>query len=124
MPIKGRAICDHARRGSRSCPFATLIGASERARKVKQIAPISVSNGHALALLRAWPQTALPLIGLLGGLLELPQDRRVDPAAALVPQHGPRQGARVVDEVKDARLDLRTMVCIKKKQIHLCCRLD
>ena len=38
-------------RGPRSCPFATLIGASERARKVKQNAPISVSNGHDLTLL-------------------------------------------------------------------------
>ena len=55
-------------RGPRSCPFATLIGASERARKVRQNAPISVSNGHHLALLRAWPQTALPLMGLLGNV--------------------------------------------------------
>ena len=55
MPIKGRAICDHARRGSRSCPFATLIGASERAQKVRQNAPISVSNGHDLTLLPSSP---------------------------------------------------------------------
>ena len=33
-------------RGPRSCPFATLIGASERARKVRQNAPLSVPNGH------------------------------------------------------------------------------
>ena len=39
----------------RSCPFATLIGASERARKVAQNAPISVSNGHDLTLLLISP---------------------------------------------------------------------
>ena len=50
-----RRIFDHARRGSRSCPFATLIGASERARKVRQNAPISVSNGHDLTLLPSSP---------------------------------------------------------------------
>ena len=33
-------------RGPRSRPFATLIGASERARKVAQNEPLSVSNGH------------------------------------------------------------------------------
>ena len=42
-------------RGPRSCPFATLIGASERARKVRQNAPISVSNGHDLTLLPSSP---------------------------------------------------------------------
>ena len=45
----------------RSRPFATLIGASERARKVRQNAPIGVSNGHDLALLRSPSQVcALP----------------------------------------------------------------
>ena len=42
-------------RGPRSCPFATLIGASERARKVGQNAPTSVSNGHDLTLLLSSP---------------------------------------------------------------------
>ena len=42
-------------RGPRSCPFATLIGASERARKVRQNAPTSVSNGHDLTLLPSSP---------------------------------------------------------------------
>ena len=46
-------------RGPRSCPFATLIGASERARKVGQNAPHQtlryVSNGHDLTLLLSSP---------------------------------------------------------------------
>ena len=46
-------LFSEARRGSGSRPFATLRGASERARKVGQNAPISVSNGHDLTLLRS-----------------------------------------------------------------------
>ena len=49
-------------RGPRSRPFATLIGASERARKVGQNAPISVSNGHDLTLLPTRSKALLPTI--------------------------------------------------------------
>ena len=42
-------------RGPRSRPFATLIGASERARKVVQNELYSVSNGDDLTLIRSSP---------------------------------------------------------------------
>ena len=65
-PIKGRAVCGHARRRARSWPFDTLIGAICLVFRALSDAPISVANGHDLDPLRAWSQIALPLIGLLG----------------------------------------------------------
>ena len=55
-------------RGPRSCPFAALIGASERARKVRQNAPISVSNGHDLTLLRMDIMSESSDLFFVGGL--------------------------------------------------------
>ena len=52
-PIKGRAVCGHARRRARSWPFDTLIGAICPTCRALSDAPISVANGRDLGPLRA-----------------------------------------------------------------------